>query len=520
MKKTALLFFFALFLFAAAWAGNELRMRESMCMHSRILNQDVHFSVILPETYFSGNQKYPVVYMLHGLGDDETSWLEYGCVNQFADQAIRDGEIVPMIFIMPEAFRTYYVNDFEGSFLYQDMFILELVPHIDSLFRTIADKQHRALMGYSMGGFGALNLHLNHPDVFGTTVPLSISVRTDAQYMTEEASGWDEQWGRLFGASGKIGEARLTDYYREQSPFYQLPEFAGNKAAALNIYIVNGDEENTLCRSNEELHILMNSCKIPHEYRVTDGCHSFNVWQAAIPNGLRFMSDAFLGNPYRGDLNKNQKINELPENQWMEVAIQHENISVFIPAEYLVSDRKYPALYLKGEFTPEEKHSIAATVNQQIEQNSVCPMIVVFIPQELPDEFEDFISVMEQNVRIRPGYRFRAMAGYQQEAKEALLISTSQVQFSACYLVDGHLSKEDAKHLVPKIKEKMPERTKIIISAPDKSNFYEGNGYIHILLREGERPHEYRVTEGEGGFEWMLRSLPEALTLISAKFHN
>lgn len=204
----------------------------------------------------------------------------------------------------------------------------------------------------------------------------------------------------------------------------------------------------------------------------------------------------------------------------MEVAIQHENISVFIPAEYLVSNRKYPALYLKGEFTLEEKHSIAAKVNQQVEQNSVCPMIVVFVPQALPDEFEDFSSVLEQIVRIRPGYRFRAMAGFQQEAKEALLISTSQVQFSACYLIDGHFSKQDAERLVPIIKEKMPERTKIIISAPDKSNFSEGNGFVHILLRESERPHEYRVTEGEDGFEWMLRSLPEALTLLSAKFHN
>ena len=520
MKKTALLLLYLLSVFTIGYAENELRIRESMVMHSRILKQDVHFSVILPEGYLTGGQSYPVAYLLHGLGDDETSWLEYGCVSQFADQAIRDGEIVPMIFIMPEAFRTYYVNDFRGSFLYQDMFVQELVPYIDSTYRTIADTQHRALMGYSMGGFGALNLHLNHPDIFGSTVPLSISVRTDAQYMTEEASDWNEQWGRLFGAPGEIGEARLTDYYREQSPFYQMHKFVGKKTAQLNIYIVNGDEENTLCRSNEELHILMNQLNISHEYRITDGGHSFNVWRAAIPNALRFMSDAFEGKPYRGDFDQSQKTPEFSEHQLMNLFIKNEGVTVYVPMEYLVSDRNFPVIYMMGKFTPEEKTSISGIVHQQVENNSVCPMIVVFVPLTFEGEFEDFISVLEQKVRIRPGYRFRTMAGYQQEAKKALQISTDQVQFSSCLLADAHFSKEETERLVLNTQEKMPERTQIIITAPDKSKFSEGTGFAHILLRESGRYHEYRVTEGKGGFDWLLRSLPEVLALISRKIHN
>jgi hypothetical protein len=67
-------------------------------------------------------------------------------------------------------------------------------------------------------------LALQHPDVFGATVPLSISVRTDEQYMTEEASGWDKQWGSIFGAEGKTGEERITPYYRSHSPFHLLKD--------------------------------------------------------------------------------------------------------------------------------------------------------------------------------------------------------------------------------------------------------------------------------------------------------
>jgi S-formylglutathione hydrolase FrmB len=104
-----------------------------------------------------------------------------------------------------------------------------------------------------MGGFGALVLPLRNPDVVTVSVPLSISVRSDAQYMTEEASGWDDQWGRLFGAVGVTGEGRLTDYYKQHSPFHIFAQKDLSKLKDLKIYIDNGDDEETLCRSNEEL---------------------------------------------------------------------------------------------------------------------------------------------------------------------------------------------------------------------------------------------------------------------------
>jgi enterochelin esterase-like enzyme len=86
MKQKAILLTYLLFSIFQSFAGNDLRIMESSTMHSRILNQDVHFSVCLPSGYFQTTKAYPVVYLLHGLGDDETAWLEYGRIIQIVDE--------------------------------------------------------------------------------------------------------------------------------------------------------------------------------------------------------------------------------------------------------------------------------------------------------------------------------------------------------------------------------------------------------------------------------------------------
>lgn len=520
MKRTALLFFFVQILICNSFADSGLRIMESMVMPSSILKQDVHFSVCLPKNYYEVKHTFPVVYLLHGLGDDETSWLEYGQIAQFTDKSAELGETVPMIFVMPEAFRTYYVNDYKGSFLYQDMFVKELVPYIDSLFRTIPERQHRAVMGYSMGGFGALILHLKHPEVFGTAIPLSISIRTDEQYMTEDASGWDDQWGRLFGAPGLKGADRITDYYKQNCPFYILPQLSAAEIKRLNIYIDNGDEEQTLCRSNEELHILMRNLKIPHEFRVRDGGHSFQYWCSALPDALRFISDAFESKPYRGDIMIKATSSPLPDKQIKTLTINNEQTLAFVPAEYDNSNRMYPVIYFAGNFSVLQCKSIAATVNREIENNNVCPMLLVFLTDNNIKQLKTLLPELEEKLRIRNGYRFRAIAGYQDEATEVCKVVINQEQFTACILADGYISKDSISGSLSAMKPKALERTQFFIEAPDKGNFFEGNGNAHMILRDKDLQHEYRVREGDGGFYWFLTGWPEIIAFTAKRFHN
>jgi enterochelin esterase-like enzyme len=519
MKKLLTTYFVFLMLLNTLMA-QDLRIRESLSFFSKILGQEVKYSVCLPEDYFSGKHSYPVVYLLHGLGDNETAWLEDGQISPIADKSVHNGEIVPMIYVMPQGFRTYYVNDFTGKFRYQDMFIQELIPLIDAQYRTIADGRHRATMGYSMGGYGALILPLKNPEVIGTCVPMSISIRTDEQYMKEDSSEWNQQWGRIFGGIGILGNGRITDYYKQNNPFHILAQPDLSKLSSLKIYIANGDDEQTLCRSNEELHILLSDKHFPHEFRVQNGGHEFSFWRSALPNSLRFISDAFEGKPYRGDLQMRDTFGMLSEKQLLKLTVGNELVNAFVPAEYKTTSRLYPVVYMAGNFTESQRISLAGLVNQKIENNEICPMLLVFLPECALDQPKTSLPEIEQKLRIRPGYRFRSIFGFQEEALKSFTTASTQEQFSSCILADGFLSKDSISNLISEMKSKALEHTALYIVAPDKGKFYEGNGNIHMLLRDKDIRHEYRVQEGAGGFDWFLTSLPEICILISNKFHQ
>jgi enterochelin esterase-like enzyme len=520
MRKPALTILFFLLLLVQLFAQAELRIMEGLSMSSRILKQDVKFSVCLPEDYYKSESSYPVVYLLHGLGDDAASWLEYGRISQYYDAEIANDAVTPMIFIMPEGYRDYYVNDYKGTFLYQDMFVKELVPHIDSMFRTVADKQHRSLTGYSMGGFGALVLHLKHPDIFGSAVPLSVSIRTDEQYMKEYGPEWDEQWGRLFGGQGMTGADRITDYYRQNCPFHIIAGLSSADMKNFCIYLDNGDKEETLCRSNEELHILMHSMNFPHEFRVRDGGHSFNYWCSALPNALHFMSDVFESRPYRGDIRQIAEPAPLPDKQLRQVNISNETILAFVPEEYDQTDRLYPVIYFAGKFTPGESRSIAAIVNQGIMSNEICPMLLVFLPENIVINLKTILPELEEELRIRPGYRFRSLAGYRDMAQEVCDIVINQEQFSSCILADAFLQKDSISSLLATMKPEALKRTPFYIDAPDKGLHYDGNGNLHMMMRDMELKHEYRVMEGAGGFVWMIGGFEEMLKFVAVNFHK
>lgn len=521
MRKTAFMILAFLFFSSHMMAQEGLRIMESLVMHSRILDKDVKYSVCLPEDYYRNAHSYPLVYMLHGLGDDETAWLEYGRISQYYDAEVEKGAIRPMIFIIPQGYRTYYVNDYKGTFLYQDMFIQELVPYIDSIYRTIPDRQHRGLIGYSMGGFGALVLHLLHPDIFGSAVPLSISIRTDEQYEKEDSSEWDEQWGRLFGAVGIEGPDRITNYYKQNNPFHIIPGLSPAEFKNFNIYIDNGDKEQTLCRSNEELHILMRNMEFPHNFRVREGGHNFSYWCSALPNALHFLSDAFDGKPYRGDMVQENKTAE--SNQEIKPRVMNigeEQVLALVPDEFDRSSRLYPVLYMAGKLNEIQISRIAGMINQAIGSNRIAPMLVVVIPDNLLGQFNSILPQIEEKFRIRKGYRYRSMLGFRENAEQVCDIVMNREQFSSCILADGYLHKDHIAELLDKMKPGALQKTPFYIYAPDWGDYYEGNGNIHMLFRDMVIRHEYRVSEGSGGFDWMIGGFEEMLNFVAANFHR
>lgn len=271
--------------------------RQDLVFHSAAMNRDCPYSIRLPHSYEEdGDRRYPVVYMLHGLGDDHNSWNgNWLHAHSKIDALEQAGRITEMIYIFPEGYTSYYCNYYSGKYNYMDMIVCDLMPYIDSVYRTIPDKEHRAITGYSMGGFGAMVLAEKHPELFACSAPLSMSFRTDAQYMSESQDGWDGQWGKIFGGIGKAGEERLTDYYRQHCPFYQ---FTAENAASLSTvkwFFTCGDDEEQLLIANDALHAQLRDIAFPHEYRVDNGAHTSSYWMDALSEVLPWFDHCMNG---------------------------------------------------------------------------------------------------------------------------------------------------------------------------------------------------------------------------------
>src|SRR6185295_6144541 len=149
---------------------------ESSSFHSTTLGEDIAYNVYLPAGYSRTDKRYPVLYLLHGRGDSMSAWTQ---VKGRLDQLIADGAIPATIAIMPDApwstRASYYVDSqYKGSDRkgtnagrpVETAFTKDLIGHVDSTYRTLAQRDGRVVGGYSMGGYGAIRYSLAHPDLF------------------------------------------------------------------------------------------------------------------------------------------------------------------------------------------------------------------------------------------------------------------------------------------------------------------------------------------------------------------
>ncbi len=272
-------------------AAPQARLLESMAMNSSLMNQVVKFSIYLPPDYYVSNRRYPVLYLLHGLGDNETSWVQFGEADRMADEGIKAGELPPMIIVMPNAGVTWYVNDYQNKIRYEDMFVQELIPHIDSSFRTRTQREFRALSGLSMGGFGSLVLAMHHPELFIACAALSAAVRTDETFASIPDDRYNTVYAPIFSGPVK-GQERLTVAWKRNSPITLAKSAPETDLTKVHWYLDCGDDD-ALTVGNSMLHLALLDRKIPHEYRVRDGAHTWTYWRTGLPDALKFIALSF-----------------------------------------------------------------------------------------------------------------------------------------------------------------------------------------------------------------------------------
>lgn len=138
---------------------------RDLTIDSQILGRQMKYSVYLPEGY-DGQTTLPVLYMLHGYGDDQNSWLDKGDLAVLTSTAITNGEVGKMVVVTLDAMQTFYCNGVQDGLAYEDYFFNELVPTVEAMLNVGKDKAKRAVGGLSMGGYGTLYYAAKHRDMF------------------------------------------------------------------------------------------------------------------------------------------------------------------------------------------------------------------------------------------------------------------------------------------------------------------------------------------------------------------
>ena len=203
-------FIVPLFLVAAPHAFAQIGLlKETLKVKSTILSKDMEYSVYLPGDYETSNRRYPVLYLLHGYTDDETGWTQFGEAHLIADKVIQSGEAAPMIIVMPDGGVTWYVNSYDGKVKYEDYFVNEFIPYIDSTYRTRPTKQYRAISGLSMGGYGTLIMATKHPELFSSAAPLSAGVFEDEEIVNSNDERWRIVLGDIYGKKELTGRNQV-----------------------------------------------------------------------------------------------------------------------------------------------------------------------------------------------------------------------------------------------------------------------------------------------------------------------
>ena len=250
---------------------------ETVQFKSDLIGKTLPYSVVLPPGYglITGrNVRYPALYLLHGWNGHYSSWLERTSLAQYAAQ-------YQLIIVTPEGDNGWYTDSMSvASNKYETYFLQELIPDVDRRYRTIKSRAGRAVVGVSMGGYGALKFGFKYPDQF--TFAGSMSGALDAATRTDDASIM-----QTFGP--------LNSSTRAANDLNKLArDFPSNRLGALPFFYLDCGTDDPWLTSNRELANIFLEQKIVHEYRQLPGGHIWPYWDKQVQEVLRIAVERML----------------------------------------------------------------------------------------------------------------------------------------------------------------------------------------------------------------------------------
>lgn len=280
------------FLFAGSAQGQS--RIDCSALESNILKRPVHYCVYVPSGHAEGikqkpPRRYPILYLLHGLGDNERTLFNSGGWT-LIDDLRNQHETGDFLIVAPEGGRSFYVNSADGKIDYNDFFLREFMPHIEAKYH-IRGRADRAISGISMGGYGALRFAFAHPELFSAVSAQSAALITETpQQLDVAARTGAPLLSVLVPVFGMPINARHWD---ENNPFL----LAKKNAAALQkmgIYFNCGQDDNYgFEKGAAALHEELAGEHVKHEYHLYAGDHSITYFLSHFAEVMEFHSRAF-----------------------------------------------------------------------------------------------------------------------------------------------------------------------------------------------------------------------------------
>ena len=287
--------FIGLLLLMAGGSASAQSRIDCSALNSRLLKQVIRYCVYLPAGYDAGAaehpaRRYPVLYFLHGLGDNEQTLFNSGGWT-LVDDLRNQHKMGDFLIVAPEGRRTFYINSDDGSVRYNDFFLQEFLPHIEGKYRIHSGRAGRAISGISMGGYGALRFAFAHPELFSAVSAQSAALITESPQALDSASQTGTPLAGVLGAV--FGKPINVAHWNANSPFV----LAKRNAPALRktaIYFNCGQDDNYgFEKGAAALHEELQKESVKHEYHAYPGDHGLTYFLSHFAEVMEFHSKAF-----------------------------------------------------------------------------------------------------------------------------------------------------------------------------------------------------------------------------------
>jgi S-formylglutathione hydrolase FrmB len=259
---------------------------------SKVLGRDLKYGVYLPPSYAtSPAKKYPVLYFLHGLFEDETRWSSRGQTDQIMNRMIAEGKIGEFIVAIPYGGTSFYTNTRDGSEKWEDAIVTEFIPMIESNYRVNATRTTRGISGTSMGGYGALKIAMKHPDMFGSASAHSAVLLQDlsaAKVSAGRLARFQALFNRIYGI-----DQDLT-YWEANNPMTLAKDT--KKLNGLKLYFDCGTEDDYgFDVGARQLDEMLTKAGYAHESHLYPGRHGWDYAMLHTNESLLFHWKVFSG---------------------------------------------------------------------------------------------------------------------------------------------------------------------------------------------------------------------------------